>query len=303
MRTMKASSKRSQDDGAGLHTEFLGPHHQGVERRSVIFAALAFALSLLVLDALPAEVHAAGADKIRAQQLTTDGLELRRAGKDTDALAKFEEAHRLSPTPRSSAQMGLCLQALGRWSEADVYLSDALNAKSDPWVLKNRTTLKDSLEEVKQNVGRVEINGGPEGSVVAINGRTVGTYPLAGALPVNAGNVDIEVTKPGYKRALRSITIAGGNYQRLLIRLEESEQVTAPVPAASTLPAGTPNTAEGNIVSTPTPDPVETRPIFRRPWAWVVLGALVVGGAVAIGLSTSRGGATSATPDDRRMFE
>ena len=295
---MEASSKRPCKKGAIAHSR-----HPQSRRLHGRLAAISFVLSLTVLCTAGPQAHAAGASKNQAQHLINDGLDLRRAGKDTEALVKFEEAHRLSPTPRSSAQLGLCLQALGRWSEADVHLSDALNAKADAWVLKNRTTLKDSSEQVKQNIGRLEVNGGPDGAVVAINGRNMGTYPLPGALLVNAGNVDIEVTKPGFKRVLRSITIAGGRYERLLIRLEESEKVFAPTPATLPISAAAPQTSEGSIVSTPVPDAVESRPIYRKPWAWVILGALVVGGVVAIGLSTSGGGSTNPTPDDRRMFE
>lgn len=99
--------------------------------------------------------------------------------------------------------------------------------------------------------------------MVSIDGRNMGTYPLPGALPVNAGNVDIEVSKSGCKRALRSITIAGGHYQRLLIRLEETDKVPDSVVSAEPLSVGTPDAAQDSIASTPAADAAEPRPIYR----------------------------------------
>ena len=252
-----------------------------------------------------AAVHAA--ESPLAQQLIAEGLELRRAGQDTEALPKFEEAHRISPTPRSSAQWGLCLQAVGRWSEADSRLAEALKAKNDPWIAKNRATLKESLEAVKQNVGRVEVYGGPDGASVSINGRTVGTYPLAGAVAVNAGNVDIEVSKAGMKRGYRAVTIGGGQYQRVLIRLEEVEKTSpaiAVAPAAAAAPMPTdPGTSEpeGGLVASPEDNTGGSRPFYKKPWVWVALGVVVFGGITALALSGS-GGSTGPMVDDRGTF-
>jgi tetratricopeptide (TPR) repeat protein len=265
----------------------------------------AFRLTICILAAwisLQAEVLAAGDSK--AEQLITEGLDLRRAGQDSDALSKFAEAHRIAPTPRAAAQWGLCLQAVGRWSEADVRLSEALKAKKDPWIIKNRSILKESLEQVKTKVARVEVNGGPEGATVLVNGYEVGRYPLAGAVPVNAGNLDIEVVKPGFKRGYRSITIAGGQYERLVIRLEEQNDnagstgsnTSLPMPANSMLPPE-------SIVNGTTTASVDQRPIYRSPWAWALVGALVIGGTIAVILVSGSGGTTGPIVNQRGVFD
>ena len=74
-----------------------------------------------------------------AEGLIKEGLELRRAGRDSDALAKFESAYNQSKTPRAAAQWGLCLQAVSRWSEADPLLAEALSATR---ILGSRKTAK-----------------------------------------------------------------------------------------------------------------------------------------------------------------
>src|SRR5687768_12824986 len=78
------------------------------------------------------QVEAAGVTS--AERLISEGMELRRAGKDAEGLQKFEAAYRLAPTPRAAAQWGLCLQAVGRWADADTRIAEALQAKADPWI-------------------------------------------------------------------------------------------------------------------------------------------------------------------------
>jgi len=264
----------------------------------------AFRLTICVFVAwFSVQSRAMASGPSKAEQLIYEGLELRRAGQDSDALPKFEEAHRITPTARAAAQWGLCLQAVGRWSEADVRLSEALKSKKDPWIIKNRQILKDSLEQVKTKVARVEVNGGPDGATVLINGYDVGRYPLPGAVPVNAGNLDIEVVKAGFKRGYRSITIAGGQYERLVIRLEEQSNNAGltmnNVPLAQ---------SEGSKLS---PDvdvdrassaAADQRPLYKSPWVWALAGAIVIGGTIAIVLS-SGGGTTVPIVDERGVFD
>ncbi len=266
---------------------------------------LAVATFFLCLHAELASSGVHAAETPKAVELMNEGIELRRAGQDSEALPKFEDAYRIAGSPRSAAQLGLCLQALGRWSEADARLAEALKAKRDPWIAKNRTIIKDSLEQVKQNVARVEVYGGPEGSSVSVNGKLAGTYPLPGAIAVNAGNVDIEVTKPGFKRGYRAITIAGGQYQRILIRLEEGLEV-APAPvAAAPLPQAKADVVaeeEPSVIEASASDPVESKSTFQKPWFWGVVGGAVVVGVLAIALSSGGGGTKGPTVDDRGTF-
>lgn len=128
-----------------------------------------------------------------AESLIKDGLRLRRAGRDIDALDKLQRAYDLEPTPRAAAQVGLCLQALGRWVEADFKLSEALTSASDAWIQKNAPIIKQSIEEVKLHVGRVEVIGSPEGAEVSVAGKVAGRLPLATPVPVDEGTVDVEV--------------------------------------------------------------------------------------------------------------
>src|SRR5579872_6158721 len=94
------------------------------------------AFLMLVLAAAPA----AAGPKDDADAAISRGVALRRQGNDTAALAEFQRARSLSPSPRAVAQVGLALQALGRWAEAEAEIEDALGDAHDPWIAKNRGT-------------------------------------------------------------------------------------------------------------------------------------------------------------------
>jgi hypothetical protein len=218
-----------------------------------------------------------------AEELIMQGLELRRAGRDIDALAKFEAAYKLLKTPRAAAQWGLCLQAVARWSEADPLLSEALTSAADPWIKKNRGTLKDSLETVKSHVGRIEIVGDPAGAIVTIGGRRVGKLPLSGAVAVNEGSVDIELTADGYSPSVRTLMVAGASYQNVVLRLQKIPAV--PSTSVSAMPL-----QDQSLTSSPTPaEAAPDQSVFRSPWLWVGLGVVVAAGITALALSASSG--------------
>src|SRR5687767_13732162 len=95
-----------------------------------------------------AAAHAQG-----PEALIKRGVELRRQGEDQAALREFQRAHALAPTPRAAAQIGLAEQALERWTDAEAHLNEALRARNDPWIRKNRAVLEESLRTVR---GRIQ---------------------------------------------------------------------------------------------------------------------------------------------------
>lgn|GEM_PF-865447 len=147
------------------------------------------------------------------------GLELRRNADDRGALPEFEKAYELVRTPRAAAQLGLVEQGLGRWNDAEVHLAEAIRARSDPWVEKNRATLQQALQRVGDHVGTVEITGEPAGAEVIVNGRHVGRLPLADTVRVIEGTVDVEVRSPGYGRHAQKLAVGAHQYVPLVVRL------------------------------------------------------------------------------------
>lgn len=215
------------------------------------------------------------------QELVQEGIRLRRAGKDDQALSKFQRAYELVPTPRHAGQLGLCMQALGMWIDADRFLAEALEPLDNSWVNLNRETLKQSSEEVKAHIARIAVVGSPEGATVSINGRQVGRVPLQSPVTVNEGLVDLELVAEGYAGYRRSFHLSGRSYQEVVIRLNRPE-TTLPTqsPPPSTVLDG---------VSTPK-SAVNREVRGQSPWAWaggVVAAAALLGG-IAVVLASNR---------------
>jgi hypothetical protein len=242
---------------------------------------LAGAVSLVVL-AFGALHTAAGAEPALAPDeidtLVKQGNELRRNGDDQHALPMLQKAYRLVPTPRTAVQLGLVEHALGRWADADLHLTTGLKATSDPWIKRNRTAIQETLEAVKIKVGRIEINGEPNGAEVLVGGRSVGRIPLTEAIRVNQGTVDIELRAPGYKTILRSITIAGGQYQPLVMRLEAQSGRGQLADAKE--PTGRPDLVAGLAATSRDAEAAASGGINGRRWA---VGGMLLGTAAGLG--------------------
>lgn len=258
------------------------------------------ALVLLGLMLWPLTVAAGPQED--ADKLIKQGLELRRAGRDSDALPKFEQAHAVLKTPRSAAQLGLCLQALARWSEADPLLAEALTSSNDPWVKQNRETLKESLEAVKTHVARVEILGQPRGARVSVNARNVGSLPLKEAVLVNEGPVDLEVAAEGYRTEVRTLSVVGASYQRLVFRLEP-EKATALAEQRPLLPVPHESDQSRGALSASSQAEPRKEEGGNKVWLWTGIGAAVVGAAVAAILLSSSSGAKNPQVNETFKFE
>jgi tetratricopeptide (TPR) repeat protein len=231
-------------------------------------------LSLPLLALTVALPSLAAAQPAPFEEHLRRGVELRRAGRDLESIAEFEAAHRLSPEPRTSAQLGLACQAVGRWLDADRLLREALAAPDDAWVTRNRAALDRALAVVAGHVGRLEVSGDVPGAEVRVDGSLVATLPMAAPAPVLAGLVTLDVTAPGHEPVSRRFTVEPG----ALVR--ESVTLRPAAPTVVTPPVVTPPTPL--IVAPPVvPPPVPpSRSTARLAWGI----ASLAGGAVALGL-------------------
>ena len=218
-------------------------------------------LSIAILIASLATAAWAGPQE-EADELARQGIDLRRRGDDSRALPLFEKAHRLAPTARSAVQLGTVEQALGRWADAEEHLAQGLRSPTDPWIKKNRAVIDESMRTVKTHIGSLEVTGAPAGAEVLVNGRKVGQLPLGGGVRVNAGDVDVELNAPGHLRGFRTVKVNAGDFQTVVIRLQEVEH---PLPAPP-----------------PPPPPAAPSALWQR---WAAIGAFG-GAAVAAGVGT-----------------
>jgi len=234
-----------------------------IRARATLSAAVIAAMAAFGGAAGAAEGPSDGPSEAAIQR----GLRLRKAGDDAGALPEFQNAYRLTLSPRAAAQLGLVEQALGHWDDAEVHLTEAIRTAGDAWVEKNRPALQRSLALVKDHVGTLQVTGDPEGADVYVNGRRRDRIPMSKPITVMAGDLDVEVRASGYKRAAQKVTIAAYQYRPLVIRLERLDGTgAAGPPAVASAPAG--EAARG---PQPVARPVSVgEPIDARPTAGAV---------------------------------
>lgn len=147
------------------------------------------------------------------------GVELRRAHRDLEALEVFQQAWAVSRAPRVLAQIGFAELALGRWVDAEVHLVEALGAGQDPWIAEHRGLVVEALGDVGRHVGSLDVRANVPGAVVRVEGREVGALPFARPVRVAAGTTSLEVSAPGHLPVRRSIVVAPDSLTRETVTL------------------------------------------------------------------------------------
>lgn len=147
------------------------------------------------------------------------GLDLRRAGRSTDALALFRRAYEVAPSPRTLGQMGLVESSLQLWANAESHLVAALATPEDAWVHRNRHFLELARARTKEHVGELVITG-PPGIEVSLGEKPIGSLPLAAPVRLVEGDIAIHATSDGYKPFSLEVSIKGGSRTAVSIVLD-----------------------------------------------------------------------------------
>lgn len=148
------------------------------------------------------------------------GIELRKLGRDIEALAIFEDALLKAPSSvRLKVHLASTHQALGQWVEAERYLSEALRQSDDAYVRRHRPTIERAYEFVGQRLGSLDVVGEPDGAELVLSGRSIGRLPLAAPVRVPIGSYVLEVRKEGYYSVTRPVAIGGGTLLRESVTL------------------------------------------------------------------------------------
>ena len=135
------------------------------------------------------------------------------------ALAEFQRAYDLRPSPGVLYNIGLTQKALFRYDEAvdtlERYLAE--ETKLSP---ERRAECIQLTTEMKALLAPITIAIEPAGASVSVDGRSVGKAPLARALRLAAGSHTIETTADGWKSQKRELMVSAGVPLNLSVRLE-----------------------------------------------------------------------------------
>lgn len=258
------------------------------EYRGILCAAFVLALGLAPRVARAEE---------SVDSIVTRGLELRRAGRDSESLVEFQRALQMEKTARIQAQVALAEQALGLWVPAESHLINALASGNDPWIKKNRAALTKALGVIQEHLGSLEVWGTPPGAEVLVDGKPVGKLPLASPVRVLSGDTVILKTRAdGYSEVNRNVRVPVGGIVREhveLVPLGTPTSAALAVDRAPTKPSVADGTSGTNAIVNAAAAPIaiatdgssasngdESRaetPRNLRPYAWVAAGGAAGG--------------------------
>jgi hypothetical protein len=176
------------------------------------------------------------------EELIAAGIDLRKQGRDAEALATFERAYAKRASPRAVTQIALAHHALAQWREAERGLVDALRDTDDPWIARNLAYLEESLRFVQAHLAWLYVESDVVGAEVWVGGEFSGRLPLAEPLRVVASEVTVEVRAPGYAAKGRTLQVAGNSRVRSVFAFAPGavpeRQATPEAPAHSGSPVG-----------------------------------------------------------------
>ncbi|HVT10365.1 MAG TPA: hypothetical protein VHO67_23050 [Polyangia bacterium] len=196
--------------------------------------AAALAAVLAAVTTFQAAPARAAADSEQAEALIREGVRLRGQDQTARALPLFQKAYEISRTPRTAGQLGLCEMELGAYADAERHLGEALASPEHPWIAKNKQALKRQLEAARANVGELVLTVSPAGADVLLNGKPVDAAQLTGPIPLDRGQVVVEVRAAGFETARDTLTITPGKRERRTFAL-----VPAPPARVAATPADT----------------------------------------------------------------
>jgi hypothetical protein len=161
------------------------------------------------------DAAASSSESREVNELLDRGITLRRSGDDARALELFRQAEKIAPeSTRVQVHLAAAYQALGQWESADHYLSQAIRNPDDSYIQKHQSVLAAARRTIDAHIGQLQISGGPEGTDIRLNGRSVGTLPIRDTLRIEAGIYTLEARLSGHYPVTRSVALAGGTLVR-----------------------------------------------------------------------------------------
>jgi tetratricopeptide (TPR) repeat protein len=207
------------------------------------------------------------------------GADLYKDGKYREAIAQFEAADRLKPSPALQFNIGQSWEKLG--DPAAALAAFARYLRADPGA-PNRESVQRSVKALESRLavtGRqmIHVTTDPPGADLSVDGAAAGKAPLDAAYPPGAHALAAEA--PGRRTATREVVLFPLQSLEVNLVLEPG-----PAPAAApVLAAKPPAPPPGATVPEPAPQPVE-----RKSWLGPIiaggLGVVAAGAGIVMGL-------------------
>lgn len=236
---------------------------------------------VVVLTLLAAAAPSSAQDPMNARALFTAGVEALQADEPERARAHFEESLRLHAHPATAFNLAVALHELGRLRDAEQYLGALRAGRYGELDDEASTAARALLTEVRSGLATldVQVRGVVDEARVEVDGEERGRVTADGA-PL------LIETDPG-EHELRAVSEAGSSPPRT-VRVEPGGGASV-VLEIEAIPL--PEAAPGLPLAEPEPDAAPGDDTVLHVILAVVIGALVVGGAVTAGVLLSQGAA------------
>lgn len=235
-----------------------------------LLRCLPFFLVLTLLSRL------GGAQVFDTEALVAQGIELRKQGRDTEALSQFREAAARNPkSPRILGHLSLALHATEHWIESEQIMQEVVRAVDDPWVARHAIELQQSLAKVQEHLAWLEVDS-PAPGKLRIDGLSVGDVPTRQPIRVVARPCELTLELPNRPPLVKTVEVRAGSRQYVVFA--ESE-LPKPTPKSISQPA---QTREPQLARAP----VATQ--WRRGFGLTLLGFASAGliAGVAFGIDS-----------------
>jgi serine/threonine-protein kinase len=271
--------------------------------RTLRLGALLFAVSTSVVWTSGALAQASPAEKATAEALFDEGVKLMRTGNFQEACPKLENSQRVDPAVGTLLYLGECYEKLGRAASAWATFREAQSAAEASGQAKRAQTAKQRVEKVEKDLAYLTIEVADAtrslpGLSITRGGIDAGTSIIGAPVPVDPGEVRIEVSAPGHQNYVVTVSVQPRSRQSMQVpalAVKEEPKVVAPV--ESTPPAPAPFAA---LPSDPSPEPPAAEE--RGMSTLAVVGLVVAGvGVVGAGVGTFYG--LRAMSEDKKADE
>jgi hypothetical protein len=155
----------------------------------------------------------------RADELFAQATAAFEAGRPYEAETKFEEAWALKQSYDIAANLGFVKARLTKHREAVERFAWAIE-HLPPEAASMRPALEEELQKERAEVAALRIRVNVEGAEVAVNGRAVGSSPVASEVFVDPGAVTVTARRDGYEPATEHGLVTKGSSQDVTVVLK-----------------------------------------------------------------------------------
>jgi hypothetical protein len=215
--------------------------------------------NLLVAVLVSGAVHSglAMAQDTSAAEDVERGVKLMNQSDFAGALDAFSAAREKSPSAEAVARMAMAEQGLRRWADAEIHIEIALSQTEDPWIKKYRRFLEETSSAIAKHLGKLDVQGSPDGGVVVVDGEVIGMLPLRKPRLLTAGQHQLKVTAADHEPLARPVQIAAGQTAKIAVNLKSTSAPATPEPAPA--PIVPPTVAQPEEAPPPRPAPAQHR--------------------------------------------